>query len=159
MGFELYAAVCDQWTAWCRSGVRDGWSAHQRSGDGREHIHEFQRGRDSGSAIEFGLDAGRDIVTRSGQSGFHGSFFEFIRNSALDARNFDHPSIAEPGRIPPFRRDEFGFTNGGPVVLPTSTTGAGVRSTLGSIRCSGRCLEPHRFSPCRQQMSGEARTR
>src|ERR1700731_4006074 len=60
-----------------------------------------------------------NIVTRSGKSGFHGSFFEFLRNSALDARNyFDHPSIAEPGRIPPFRRNEFGFTNGGPVVLP-----------------------------------------
>ncbi len=60
-----------------------------------------------------------NIVTRSGKSGFHGSFFEFLRNSALDARNyFDHPTIAEPGRIPPFRRNEFGFTNGGPVVLP-----------------------------------------
>ena len=60
-----------------------------------------------------------NIVTRSGKSGFHGSFFEFLRNSAFDARNyFDHPSIAEPGRIPPFRRNEFGFTNGGPVVLP-----------------------------------------
>jgi Carboxypeptidase regulatory-like domain len=60
-----------------------------------------------------------NIVTRSGKSGFHGSFFEFLRNSALDARNyFDHPSIAEPGRIPPFRRNEFGFTNGGPVILP-----------------------------------------
>ena len=60
-----------------------------------------------------------NIMTRSGKSGFHGSIFEFLRNSALDARNyFDHPSIAEPGRIPPFRRNEFGFTNGGPVVLP-----------------------------------------
>jgi hypothetical protein len=60
-----------------------------------------------------------NIVTRSGESGFHGSFFEFLRNSALDARNyFDHPSIADPGRIPPFRRNEFGITNGGPVVLP-----------------------------------------
>jgi hypothetical protein len=60
-----------------------------------------------------------NIVTRSGKTGFHGSFFEFLRNSALDARNyFDHPSIADPGRIPPFRRNEFGFTNGGPVVLP-----------------------------------------
>jgi hypothetical protein len=60
-----------------------------------------------------------NIVTRSGKNGFHGSFFEFLRNSALDARNyFDHPSIAEPGRIPPFRRNEFGFTNGGPVLLP-----------------------------------------
>lgn len=60
-----------------------------------------------------------NIVTRSGSSGFHGSVFEFIRNSALDARNFfDHSSIANPGRIPPFRRNEFGFTNGGPVVIP-----------------------------------------
>ena len=67
-----------------------------------------------------------NIATRSGQSGFHGSFFEFIRNSALDARNyFDHPSIAEPGRIPPFRRNEFGFTNGGPVVLPHVYDGRG----------------------------------
>jgi len=67
-----------------------------------------------------------NIVTRSGSSGFHGSFFEFLRNSALDARNyFDHPSIAEPGRIPPFRRNEFGFTNGGPVILPHIYNGSG----------------------------------
>lgn len=60
-----------------------------------------------------------NIVTRSGLSGFHGSFFEFVRNSAFDARNFfDYSSVANPGRIPPFRRNEFGFTNGGPVVLP-----------------------------------------
>jgi hypothetical protein len=60
-----------------------------------------------------------NIHTRSGLSGFHGSFFEFIRNSAFDARNyFDHPSIPYPGRIPPFRRNEFGFTNGGPIYIP-----------------------------------------
>jgi hypothetical protein len=67
-----------------------------------------------------------NIVTRSGSSGFHGSVFEFLRNSSLDARNyFDHPSIAEPGRIPPFRRNEFGFTNGGPVILPHLYDGSG----------------------------------
>src|ERR1700744_2561850 len=67
-----------------------------------------------------------NIVTRSGAGGFHGSFFEFLRNSALDARNFfDYPSIADPGRIPPFRRNEFGFTNGGPVVLPHLYDGRG----------------------------------
>ncbi len=60
-----------------------------------------------------------NIITRSGASGFHGSFFEFVRNSAFDARNyFDHPTPAYPGRIPPFRRNEFGFTNGGPVFIP-----------------------------------------
>lgn len=67
-----------------------------------------------------------DIITRSGRSGFHGSFFEFVRNSAFDARNyFDYPSIVEPGRIPPFHRNEFGFTNGGPVVLPHVYDGDG----------------------------------
>ncbi|WP_353069701.1 TonB-dependent receptor [Tunturibacter empetritectus] len=67
-----------------------------------------------------------NITTRSGSSGFHGSVFEFLRNSALDARNyFDHPSIAEPGRIPPFRRNEFGFTNGGPIILPHLYDGSG----------------------------------
>ena len=60
-----------------------------------------------------------NLVTRSGASGFHGSFFEFLRNSVLDARNyFDHPTAVYPGRIPPFRRNEFGFTDGGPVYLP-----------------------------------------
>jgi len=60
-----------------------------------------------------------NILTRSGASGFHGSVFEFVRNSAFDARNyFDHPSVAYPGRIPPFRRNEFGFTNGGPIFIP-----------------------------------------
>jgi len=60
-----------------------------------------------------------NIHTRSGASGFHGSFFEFVRNSSFDARNyFDHPTPAYPGRIPPFRRNEFGFTNGGPVFVP-----------------------------------------
>jgi hypothetical protein len=67
-----------------------------------------------------------NITTRSGSSGFHGSIFEFLRNSALDARNyFDHATIAEPGRIPPFQRNEFGFTNGGPVILPHIYDGSG----------------------------------
>jgi hypothetical protein len=67
-----------------------------------------------------------NITTRSGSSGFHGSIFEFLRNSALDARNyFDHATIADPGRIPPFQRNEFGFTNGGPVILPHIYDGSG----------------------------------
>src|SRR6202035_4425109 len=60
-----------------------------------------------------------NIVTRSGASGFHGSIFEFVRNSAFDARNyFDYASAEHPERIPPFRRNEFGFTNGGPLRIP-----------------------------------------
>ncbi len=60
-----------------------------------------------------------DVLTRSGTDSLHGSVFEFLRNSTLDARNyFDFSSPASPGRIPPFKRNEFGFTNGGPVLLP-----------------------------------------
>ncbi len=67
-----------------------------------------------------------DIITRSGADGFHGSVFEFVRNSAFDARNFfDRRSPANPGRIPPFRRNEFGFTNGGPVMIPGLYDGRG----------------------------------
>ncbi|MDQ2832300.1 MAG: TonB-dependent receptor [Acidobacteriota bacterium] len=67
-----------------------------------------------------------NLVTRSGTDAIHGSVFEFIRNSSLDARNyFDHASPASPGRIPPFKRNEFGFTNGGPVFLPHVYDGRG----------------------------------
>ncbi len=60
-----------------------------------------------------------EVVTRSGSSAIHGSLFEFFRNAVLDARNFfDRRSLASPGRIPPFVRNEFGFTIGGPVVFP-----------------------------------------
>jgi hypothetical protein len=60
-----------------------------------------------------------NIITRSGTSGLHGSMFEFLRNSALDARNFfDRSTPENPERIPPFRRNEFGLTLGGAVVLP-----------------------------------------
>lgn len=67
-----------------------------------------------------------NIITRSGANALHGSVFEFLRNSALDARNyFDHSSPINPGRIPPFRRNEFGFTNGGPIFLPHLYDGRG----------------------------------
>ena len=60
-----------------------------------------------------------NIKTRAGTNLLHGSVFEFVRNSDFDARNFfDERSLANPGRIPPFRRNEFGFTLGGPVTLP-----------------------------------------
>jgi hypothetical protein len=76
--------------------------------------------------IGYGASGFTNIVTRSGAIGFHGSFFEFVRNSMFDARNyFDYATPAYPGRIPPFRRNEFGFTNGGPVLLPHVYDGRG----------------------------------
>jgi hypothetical protein len=67
-----------------------------------------------------------DVITKSGTSAIHGAAFSFVRNAAFDARNFfDRRSLAQPGRIPPFTRNEFGFTNGGPVVLPGLYDGRG----------------------------------
>ncbi|MBZ5671791.1 MAG: carboxypeptidase-like regulatory domain-containing protein [Acidobacteriia bacterium] len=64
-----------------------------------------------------------NVVTKSGANQVHGDAFEFLRNASLDARNFfDHRSFVSPGRIPPFQRNEFGFTLGGPVVLPGGGT-------------------------------------
>ena len=58
-------------------------------------------------------DGGQVLVTtKSGTNEFHGSVFEFIRNSAvLTARNF----FQAPGPLPSFKRNQFGATIGGPI--------------------------------------------
>jgi hypothetical protein len=67
-----------------------------------------------------------NVVSKSGTNQIHGSVFEFVRNASFDARNyFDHPTAIDHRRIPPFVRNEFGFTNGGPVVLPGIYNGRG----------------------------------
>jgi hypothetical protein len=62
--------------------------------------------------VEYGKRAGAqvDIVTQSGSNAVHGSVFEFLRNSALDARNFFDLAF-----VPPFRRNQFGGALGGPI--------------------------------------------
>ena len=60
-----------------------------------------------------------NVVSKSGTDQIHGSAFAFVRNAAFDARNyFDHIDPLSKRRIPPFVRNEFGATVGGPVVLP-----------------------------------------
>jgi len=69
--------------------------------------------------IGHGAAGFNNVVTKSGSSQIHGSAFEFVRNAAFDARNyFDHASAIDPRRLPPFARNEFGVTSGGPVVIP-----------------------------------------
>ena len=69
--------------------------------------------------IGHGAASYTNVITKSGTNRVHGSVFEFVRNSAFDARNFfDRENAVDPRRIPPFARNEFGFTLGGPIVVP-----------------------------------------
>jgi len=83
------------------------------SGDllGIDAVREFNVLTDTYSA-EYGKRAGAQVsvVTQSGGNQVHGAMFEFLRNSALDARNFFDQSSA-----PPFRRNQFGGALGGPL--------------------------------------------
>jgi len=79
----------------------------------QEAVQEFQINRSSYSA-EFGRVGGGaiNIVSKSGTNQFRGSVFEYFRNEALDARNH----FASTPQDPPFKRNQPGFTFGGPIV-------------------------------------------
>src|SRR5205085_4940152 len=83
------------------------------SGDllGIDAVREFNVLTDAYGAA-YGKRAGAQVivVTQSGSNALHGSIFEFLRNSALDARNF-----FDQGPPPPFRRNQFGGAAGGPL--------------------------------------------
>jgi hypothetical protein len=55
-----------------------------------------------------------NISLRSGTNQLHGSAYEFLRNQVLDARNFFNTT----GVRPPVKQNQFGFTFGGPIVVP-----------------------------------------
>ena len=78
---------------------------------GVDTIREFQIVTANGKA-EYGRNAGAVInaVSRSGTNEWHGSAFEFIRNNKMDARRFENL-----GDLPPFKRNQFGVTLGGPI--------------------------------------------
>ena len=80
---------------------------------GVEAIQEFSVVTNSAPA-SYGRTSGGVInsVTRSGTNELHGSAYEFLRNSALDARNFFDTTSSPPQ----FRRNQFGADAGGPVI-------------------------------------------
>jgi hypothetical protein len=85
-------------------------------GPSPDAIAEFKVQTNSMSA-EFGRSGGAvmNVTLKSGTNQFHGSVFEFLRNSALDAKNFFDPAT---GPTPPFKQNQFGAAVGGPVELP-----------------------------------------
>ncbi len=66
----------------------------------------------------FSADIGKggavvNVVTKAGTNQFHGSAFEFLRNSFMDAKNYFDSATAP---IPEFKRNEFGGSFGGPII-------------------------------------------
>jgi hypothetical protein len=71
------------------------------------NLYSADVGRNSGAVV--------DVISKSGTNKLHGSLFEFLRNSAMDARNFFSPKGTA---FPSFRLNQFGGSLGGPVVIP-----------------------------------------
>ena len=78
---------------------------------GVDAVREFNVVTDTYGA-EYGKRSGGQIsvITNSGSNQAHGTIYEFLRNSALDARNF-----FDQGSIPQFQRNQFGASLGGPI--------------------------------------------
>ncbi|HEX5282843.1 MAG TPA: carboxypeptidase regulatory-like domain-containing protein [Bryocella sp.] len=78
---------------------------------GVESVREFNVLRDDYGA-EYGKRPGAQviIVTQSGTNQVHGSVYEFLRNNVLDA-----PNYFDQGSAPPFQRNQFGVSLGGPL--------------------------------------------
>lgn len=72
-------------------------------------VREFKIQQNSFSAVYGYGTAIINAAFRSGTNEFHGGIWEFLRNDVLDARSFFD------SKVPPLRRNQFGFTVGGPI--------------------------------------------
>ena len=90
---------------------------------GVDGIQEFKLTTDNFSA-EYALSMGSQatLVSKAGGNTFHGAVFEYLRNSAMDAKNvWDTPASSglnaagQQRRLPPFKRNNFGASAGGPI--------------------------------------------
>jgi hypothetical protein len=78
---------------------------------GMEAIQEFSVLTNTYSAEFGGTGAAVNAVTKSGTNSFHGSAYEYLRNSVLDSMNY----FDAPGEKPTFKRNQFGGSLGGPI--------------------------------------------
>jgi carboxypeptidase family protein len=70
-----------------------------------------QYGRNGSGTVE--------VETKSGTKAFHGDAYEFVRNDFFNAQNYFNSSLAGgSGITPPYKKNDFGYTIGGPVYIP-----------------------------------------
>ncbi len=103
-------------------------------------IQEFKLELNSPSA-EFGRFNGGvvNLTTKSGTNDLHGTVFEFLRNEALNARNLFAPATTANPNKPVFRRNQYGFAVGGPVVKERTfffSDFQGTRQSIGRVLIS-----------------------
>jgi len=77
---------------------------------GVDSLAEFQLLTNTYSAQYGGNGGVLNAVSKAGTNELHGSAYEFLRNSAIQTRNY-----FDPAQKPPFRRNQFGFSLGGPI--------------------------------------------
>ncbi len=76
-------------------------------------LQEFQE-QTKGYSAAYGGGANQiNLSTKSGTNAIHGTAFDFLRNNALDARNYFNT-----GLVAPLKQNQFGYTLGGPIVIP-----------------------------------------
>ncbi|MGC2182916.1 MAG: carboxypeptidase regulatory-like domain-containing protein [Terriglobales bacterium] len=80
-----------------------------------EAIEEFKVQQTNFSA-EYGFSGASvvNMITRSGTNRFHGSAYDFVRDSIFDANDWFANRFGQP--LPPLRRNNYGFTLGGPII-------------------------------------------
>ena len=70
-----------------------------------------QYGRNGSGTVE--------VDTKSGTKAFHGDAYEFVRNDMFNAQNYFNSTLAGgTGVTPPYKKNDFGYTVGGPVTIP-----------------------------------------
>src|SRR5215471_17536559 len=70
-----------------------------------------QYGRNGSGTVE--------VETKGGTKSFHGDAYEFVRNDFFNAQNYFNSTIAGgTGVAPPYKKNDFGYTIGGPVYIP-----------------------------------------
>jgi Carboxypeptidase regulatory-like domain len=113
---------------------------------GVEGIQEFSLLTNTYSAQFGGNGAVMNAVSKSGTNDFHGSAYEFLRNSALDSRSyFDLNPELQPYK-PAFRRNQFGGSLGGPIKkdkLFFFANYEGLRQALGETTANVGLPEPY----------------
>ncbi|MBI5282396.1 MAG: TonB-dependent receptor [Candidatus Solibacter usitatus] len=101
-------------------------------------IQEFKV-QTSAYAAEYGRGMGAvvNLTIKNGTNDLHGTAFEFVRNEVFDAKNFFTPTAAAK---PPFKRNQYGMSLGGPVILPKLYNGRNRTFFFGDFE-SGRIRE------------------